>query len=109
VEVLSKPRNLDVRYVPRPEETILSTLIFLAIALLCGVLFEKSLKGIFMPAVLAGVTTSALFHLVGYLVEGRFDALVMISAITVAGAAFLMALVIGAIMQRAGTKVRIQP
>ena len=84
----------------------MSGIVFFALALVMGVAAQRLLKGVVVPAVFSGVTTGILFHVIGFVVEGRLDSLVMISFVTVPAAAFLISLVLGWVMVKAGKKSR---
>lgn len=82
----------------------MSILIFLALAIGFGVLFHRIMRGVLSPSVASGIVTGLAFHALGFLVEGHFDSLVMISIVVTSTVAFAIALGIGAMMSRAGKK-----
>ena len=84
----------------------MSVLVLFALSVGFGVLFQKLMRGVLSASVVAAFVSAFAFHAIGFLIEGRFDSLVMVSFVTTSIVAFLIALGIGAIMRRAGKKSR---
>lgn len=82
----------------------MSLLVLFGLSLAFGILLHKLIAGLLTPSLLAALGSSVVFHAIGFLLEGRLDSMVMISLITTSMVAFLIALGIGVIMRRAGTK-----
>lgn len=82
----------------------MSILIFFILAIGFGVLLHRGMRGIFWPSVVSGIVTGVAFHAVGFIIEGRFDSLVMISLVVTSALGCVIALGIGAMMSRAGKK-----
>ena len=82
----------------------MSILVFTSLAIGFGIVFQRSMEGIVLPSLVSGIATGLVFHGIGYVVEGRFDSLVMVSVFVTTVLAFAIALGIGAMMRRAGKK-----
>jgi hypothetical protein len=85
----------------------MSVLVFLLLAIGFAVLFQRIMKGLVAPSLISALVTTLVFHIIGYILEGKVDSLVAVSFVTVSIIAFLIALGIGAAMLRAGKKNRV--
>lgn len=83
----------------------MSLVVFLGIAIVLGVTLHRCTRTILLPSLLSGIGSSAAFHLIGLIIEGALDSLVMISAIVTFIIAFAIALAIGAMMRHSGRKL----
>ena len=83
----------------------MSLVVFLGIAIVLGVILHRYSRTIFLPSLLSGIGSSAGFHLIGLIIEGALDSLVLISMVVAFLFAFAIALAIGALMRHSGRKL----
>lgn len=83
----------------------MSLVVFVGLAVVLGVTLHRYTRAILVPSLLSGLASSAGFHLIGFIIEGALDSLVLISAGITFLMAFAIALAIGALMQQSGKKM----
>jgi len=86
------------------EESKMSFIALLAIALVTSIACQKFMLGIVRPAIVTAVLSTLAFHAIGFVVEGSLDSLVLVSFVVVLGLSFAISLGIGAAMRQSGKK-----
>jgi hypothetical protein len=79
-------------------------LLFIALSIAFAIILHRSSHGLLVPSLLAGLGAAVTFHVVGFLVEGAFDSLVLISMVTTTIVGSLIALAFGWLMRSSGKK-----
>ena len=82
----------------------MSVIVLLAFAIVTSAICHKQIKGFISASVTAALVSAIMFHIVGYFVDRYLDKFILISLVTTFGTSLVLAMGIGFIMEKAGTR-----
>jgi len=82
----------------------MSVAVLLGLAIVISGICHKKIGGFISASAIAALLSAIAFHVIGYFVEGYLDKFALISLVTTFMASFSIALGIGFLMKKAGTR-----